>query len=924
MAQARAGKASGAAPQGESSIEDAIRNAEREADDAVASAAHRASAARIAPSSAGTPMRGSAGAASRAETSDSVTVDVSDAGTPSAPPSPAASKPPGAQRPARRRCRLPTPQHAVERTVSRAFGRIGLLVGRHPVASIVLSVLFALALASGLTKVRFEARSHKLYIPQNDFMADDRRYIEGTFGETPEPGILIVSRKDGAPIDDHDTVSEVLSLHDRVTTLAIEYMGRNVSYGDVCYRRFVGMLDRYECVVSSPLELWWYQREQLDADEYVEETMRDALASHREDFGTDEDGRIMAMQLKYFFRSRGEIDGGGDGKGEYAAYRAWEAAVRANVLGERVSGGAHVDADGDANADAHDGGFDGVGTDGIIVHAPPTGFDASTSPLAVAYWSTNYNEEEAQSFVQDDSYLMALSLVFITVYVCITLGGVTADCRQTRLLLGSTCAVCTGLAMASGFGLASMLGVPLQPISPIVCFTLLGVAVDDMIIIVMAFEATDPERDVAERLSRALSRAGSTITVTSVTSAVAFLTGYFVDFPALAYFCVPASLCIVMVYFLQMTFFAACLTLDAKRAAAARLDCFPCVVLTDDQVYRVPRMLGRDPSAAEMKPPRVRPLQVCVHKHWARILLSNPMRAFVLITFLSLAGTAGYAMRHIKVGLPPRLSLPDGSPILDFIDDLDVFWQGTQMQEVQLVLKDVNLGESRTLRAINDTVHALEALPFVLRFAPRFDEAYLRWRNCTWVEVMRTADLGKGINMDAFLEDSDTHTCGQEDDAPDGEDEDEENDPTCMDDDTGFMRLSSGRPCSVAVSHCHRGTTGWRIVSKHCPKTCGLCGAAAEAAAEADAIAPADDMAGSGAGAHEKGMPTASSGGAAAADTDAPPGVQVVEGTLGRAGMRRHHHRAAQRQAAVAATKHAPAIDIGPTSGAIAAARRAA
>ncbi|KAJ1624203.1 hypothetical protein T492DRAFT_882266 [Pavlovales sp. CCMP2436] len=53
---------------------------------------------------------------------------------------------------------------------------------------------------------------------------------------------------------------------------------------------------------------------------------------------------------------------------------------------------------------------------------------------------------------------MALSMIFIMLYVCIALGGITYDIRTSRMLLGTTSAVCVSLAMAAGFGLGALCG----------------------------------------------------------------------------------------------------------------------------------------------------------------------------------------------------------------------------------------------------------------------------------------------------------------------------------------------------------------------------------------------------------------------------------------------------------------------------------
>ena len=112
-------------------------------------------------------------------------------------------------------------------------------------------------------------------------------------------------------------------------------------------------------------------------------------------------------------------------------------------------------------------------------------------------------------------------------------------------------------------------------------FVLIGVGVDDMFILVDAWER---QRDVAIskagsasgaseeaqlqhrrhteklHLSLTLAEAGSSITLTSVTDFSAFLVGgAFIDIPAIRYFSIVAALSVLAVFATQLTFFVGAL-----------------------------------------------------------------------------------------------------------------------------------------------------------------------------------------------------------------------------------------------------------------------------------------------------------------------------------------------------------------------------
>lgn len=115
-----------------------------------------------------------------------------------------------------------------------------------------------------------------------------------------------------------------------------------------------------------------------------------------------------------------------------------------------------------------------------------------------------------------------------------------------------------------------------------------------MFVLVNALEATDVSMPAAERIAHAMSHAGVSITVTSITDVLAFALGSTSQLPALSTFCAFAAIgtlsdarAVIAVathsdapfelaagiladYLLQISFFAAWMALDARREASPR------------------------------------------------------------------------------------------------------------------------------------------------------------------------------------------------------------------------------------------------------------------------------------------------------------------------------------------------------------------
>mmetsp|Transcript_17686 Transcript_17686/g.55155 ORF Transcript_17686/g.55155 Transcript_17686/m.55155 type:complete len:2040 (-) Transcript_17686:246-6365(-) len=439
---------------------------------------------------------------------------------------------------------------AVRMILAPWFRALGLAVARKPKTTIVLSLTFALFMTAGLAFMTFDADSYHLYLPQKSEMALMRKAYTDDFGELPDVIMIMVKRRAGGNVVNKATLASALALYNEISAItaindlrsATDATGdvdedeesaaasRTITIEDFCYKQFVPQMAGYVCAVESPLYLWKYSYKAINDDEDVQETVWQAIVNKTTDFGVvrrdDERHRVSteAFMIQIFLNvsTPAYLDG---------RFHVWHRHLRERIpqIAQRES-------------------------------------------LAVTWWSTRLNEEEANEFVQKDAPLLACAFVFVIFYVGVTLSDFRcSDTEPTpgggsgvRIMLSLSCALCSALSMSSGFGMTALLNVPISTVTPLVSFMLLGVSVDNMIIIVDTFDRQPEDEDVDVRLSRSIAESGTAITVTTFTTLVAFITGVVVDLPVYAYFCTTAACCVGCLYIFQLTLFCALLVIDSR------------------------------------------------------------------------------------------------------------------------------------------------------------------------------------------------------------------------------------------------------------------------------------------------------------------------------------------------------------------------
>ncbi|KAJ1635135.1 patched family-domain-containing protein [Pavlovales sp. CCMP2436] len=646
---------------------------------------------------------------------------------------------------------------AIERRLEAGFQRLGLAIARQPLTAVCLPLVLTLGLSAGLLQATFLTAPELLYVPQHSEMALQRHEIRDFFGRSPEPGMFIAranpARRTNSSVLTLEGISELFKLHEAVLAIEARLEGGTLSFEDACSRRYVAEAQQRVCLMTGLLELWFFKSLAFEADPDWEGHLARVLATS--DFyalgllDSPPGGPVsaQAIELSYYFDASTKVYAG-------AGVLAWEDAV-VRLLAER-------------NVD-------------------PKVF------LFVDYWSTLMNERDASAVVTKDYPVLVCTFMAVFAYVCVALGALSCDRRRSRYALGM-CGVVVGLAISSAFGLCALMGVPLAPMSLLVVFILVGVSVDDMVIIVDSFDRTQAALPIDERAGFALQRAGPAISLTSLTTAIALLSGCRVDLPSVWLFCFPGAMAVLLVNILQpkptannhSNGHADVELVDALEAPpghspnrnnleAAEPGAVSPLPSTMQQGWHcsrsrrpisapsdiarpAPAPCGLYPAGRDISPIRPSPMPGGLRVH------ALAAGTVALLLWVAALGVAVWLIPRIKLGLPIKLTLPSDSESLSFLLDSDKYYGGAQEISVQVILRSEQLASSLNNADVEAALAEMRALPFVNRDLSDWRADYLAWHNCS-MAVLGQAQLPTNsavvyfADLESFLADGRVHIC---------------------------------------------------------------------------------------------------------------------------------------------------------------------
>jgi predicted RND superfamily exporter protein len=425
--------------------------------------------------------------------------------------------------------------------LSNFFYEVGRYCSLNARMVIYFFLMFTTLTGIGWMRLDPETRAEKLYTPQHSQAFTDKRFVDENFGNSVrfmkyyyvsrESNLVANNIGKNAIIDMFTILNDVEGVSD------MKVRGSDgTTANDACYESIPG-----KCRTVSPLVHWNYNLTSFLNDP-------DWIGTLSKFNYTDKLGNVRQTDPTRYL---GGAERDGNGRLTYVKVYQNQWALKKDdeaVVGEHENKGS-------------------VGLE-LAFSKYIYKKENFQYPYAKLYSDTGYEFDTAIGIsFQQDGILTFMAYMLITLYSVIALSD-TRDPRMGRSLLGFATVFVVGCSIASSFGALIGLNVPFSLVVNSVIFVMLGLGMDDAFIILEALDRQvilrnveghriETEDDISHRISRGLSEAAPSITLTSITDFAAFLIGTTTVIPAVRYFCIFASVTILVDYVLQVTLFVA-------------------------------------------------------------------------------------------------------------------------------------------------------------------------------------------------------------------------------------------------------------------------------------------------------------------------------------------------------------------------------
>ncbi|CAM9260832.1 unnamed protein product [Ectocarpus sp. 13 AM-2016] len=538
------------------------------------------------------------------------------------------------------------------------FYRLGYWVATHPKWTLLISLVFVIACCFGFANFRIEGDEEELWVPGKSLAKDHQSIILEDFNDDGEYATFLVeSPSETGSVLTKESVDAVWELD--AIVMAIEVDGN--TYDDLCSKELDGVT--CEPVFRGITRFWG------DFATYEASVTSDADILAAVNVTTFPDGSAVNQQALF---------GNGityDDDGNISRARA-------------VIQGYALASDPDDGAEINDYVFDWNAAFQDAMEEARETFDV----LDVYYLTSRSGDDALEEAVSGEIFLFITTYVLMIAFVSVAIGRCCSGPVKRRSWLGVGGVMLVVAAGLAAYGLNSGFDIPFTPLSRILPFILIGIGVDDMFVIVAAYDHTDPSLAVEERIALGVKRCGVSVTYTSLTNFFAFMLGSMSSLPAVEYFCLYAGTAILFDFFLQarrtiMTAFVALLTMDANRQKAGKID--SCCCFTSKKYLReqerqhqegVPRGVTLPASIGERVDMSQRALDRKAEVHqistigrfmkekYSPFVLSAKGKAVVLLGSAGLLAAGIYGVTQATQGFDALDLAPDGHYSIEYTE----------------------------------------------------------------------------------------------------------------------------------------------------------------------------------------------------------------------------------------------------------------
>ncbi|XP_023226045.1 patched domain-containing protein 3-like [Centruroides sculpturatus] len=548
----------------------------------------------------------------------------------------------------------------IQNGLSRQFQRLGRLIGGHPLYFIAGSLLLSIALSSGILNIQISRNADYLFTSTDGKAVNIKRLTDELFPVntsfymdipriTNRNFILFqIVAKEGETMLREDIFNEINIFHESIKNISININGKVLKYKDLCAKKFE------ECEEGNFVKLLPFTKEIISGKKKIKypveiDKFTFAFKEYILTLGgveLDEEDYITDLKsVRQFY-----ILDFSDSK-KLEAIKQWQQQVY-NFMKYY-----HSDV------------------------------------ICLSYISHQVIDEEIKGFTNRLLPRIPFVVLIIAVFSFITL--ITNDWVKSKPWLGPSACLSAGIAITSGFGLMSYIGIEYVDFNIALCYSVLATEIDDSYILISAWRRTNPKVSVADRMAETFSEAVVSVTITSLTNFLSFSIGIASNFPAIRIFCIYAATCTLFTYVYQITFFGGCMALSGYREKK-RLHSITFQFSGDENpVYK------EDFIMAQLRD-KLGPI------------LTYPLtKVFVFALFFINVGTSLWGLAFIKTGNEYADLLSYNSTLVTFSDIMFKYF-GKYTYPIHLIInKPLNYADNDVQRAIEETIKKFESHPHI-------------------------------------------------------------------------------------------------------------------------------------------------------------------------------------------------------------------
>ncbi|KAM6989275.1 patched domain-containing protein 3 [Tautogolabrus adspersus] len=340
--------------------------------------------------------------------------------------------------------------------------------------------------------------------------------------------------------------------------------------------------------------------------------------------------------------------------------------------------------------------------------------NSSSTSIQVSYSTSMSMQWEFQKTPASVIFLFSITYAIAITFSILSCWRL--DNVRTKVWLASCGVFSTGLAVLSSFGLLLLLNQPFVMTVASCPFMILGIGLDDLFIMISCWQRTRVLDSVPDRLAETYKEAAVSISITTMTDALALFLGCSSPFGSVRSFCLYAGISICFCYLYTITFLGACMALNGQREAGNK-HWFTCAKVPEDlpsknsKVFSVCCVGGSYNRISEKEEPES--MSHFFERFYGPFLTHKSMKVCVFVVYAVYLALSIYGCLILEQGLDVRNLALDNSYVIDFYNNQRQHFSEYSCNVMVAVKQPFNFRDEDQQKHLCLCISKFESLDFV-------------------------------------------------------------------------------------------------------------------------------------------------------------------------------------------------------------------